>query len=159
MKHSLCEYVASPTAIWSGGVAAMKRSALSLRTPQVCFMRRSLASFFMHLKVRCIEKSTCFRKCFFLELLSGFGPETSSLPRMRSTDWAIAASVFRFRLGYYSIYFEFCQQFFAIFFTFYILYNHNNPFSAGCVHFHQSHNHNQIKRSASPNKRKQTFYV
>ena len=29
-------------------------------------VRRSLASFFMHRKVRFIEKSTCICKCFFM---------------------------------------------------------------------------------------------
>ena len=35
-----------------------------------------------------VEKSTCFRKCFFLAPPAGLEPATSWLTVMRSTDWA-----------------------------------------------------------------------
>ena len=53
----------------------MKRSAkLLLRVAKPRFIGRSPASFFMHRKVRFIEKSTCNRKCFFLAPPAGLEP-------------------------------------------------------------------------------------
>ena len=46
----------------------------------------------------------------FLELLARFELATSSLPRMRSTDWAIAA--FRWQLCHYIAFSKNCQELF-----------------------------------------------
>ena len=60
MKQQLCCHEAL-------AFARMKRSAqLIFHVPKARFIGRSPASFFMHRKVRFIEKSTCFCKCFFL---------------------------------------------------------------------------------------------
>ena len=60
-----------------------------------------------------VKKSPWNSKSFKgLELLARFELATSSLPRMRSTDWAIAAylSICPWQLAYYTIRIEICQE-------------------------------------------------
>ena len=97
MKHLLRRYEAEVLRLlWSTRYARMMRllrkHEAKRTTASTCAegtLHRAKPCIIFHApQVRFIEKSTCFRKCFFLAPPVGLEPTTPWLTVMCSTDWA-----------------------------------------------------------------------